>query len=147
MVRLSDAHTATLVVGVVSLVLVFGIRWLAPKWPESLILLAAGLAASAALHLGAYGVALVGDVPSGLPSVVPPDFAYAASHFGTIAVAAVALVLIGFSQTAGDARAFAGKHKYRVNIDQESVAQGVAKVGSGLLQGIPGHRRAFQAAP
>ncbi len=134
---LSEAHTATLVVGVASLVLVFGIRWLAPKWPESLILLATGLVASAALDLGAQGVALVGDVPSGLPSVVLPDFAYAATHFSTIAIAAVALVLIGFSQTAGDARAFGAKHKYRVSIDQESVAQGVANVGSGLLQGIP----------
>ena len=45
--------------------------------------------------------------------------------------------MIGFSQTAGDARAFASKHRYRVNVDQESLAQGVANVGSGLVQGIP----------
>ena len=56
---------------------------------------------------------------------------------GTIALAAVALVLIGFSQTAGDARAFAAKHRYRIDINQESVAQGVANVGAGLFQGMP----------
>jgi sulfate permease, SulP family len=54
-----------------------------------------------------------------------------------IALAAVALVLIGFSQTAGDSRAFAAKHRYRIDINQESVAQGMANAGAGLLQGMP----------
>ena len=54
-----------------------------------------------------------------------------------MAVAAVALVLIGFSQTAGDARAFAAKHRYQIDIDQESVAQAVANIGAGLFQGMP----------
>ena len=55
----------------------------------------------------------------------------------TVALAAVALVLIGFSQTAGDARTFAAKHRYRIDINQESVAQGVANAGAGLFQGMP----------
>ena len=46
-------------------------------------------------------------------------------------------MLIGFSQTAGDARAFAAKHRYQVDINQESVAQAVANTGAGLLQGMP----------
>jgi SulP family sulfate permease len=49
----------------------------------------------------------------------------------------VGIVLIGFSQTAGDARHFATKHRYRVDIDQETVAEGMANVGAGLIQGIP----------
>jgi SulP family sulfate permease len=49
----------------------------------------------------------------------------------------VALVLIGFSQTAGDARTFAAKHRYRIDINQESVGQGMANVGAGLFQGMP----------
>src|SRR5213075_1033777 len=47
------------------------------------------------------------------------------------------LLLIGFSQTAGDARAFATRHRYRIDIDQESVAQGMANAGSGVFQGMP----------
>jgi SulP family sulfate permease len=54
-----------------------------------------------------------------------------------IAVAAVALLLIGFSQTAGDARAFAARHRYRIDVDQESVAQGMANAGAGVFQGMP----------
>ena len=54
-----------------------------------------------------------------------------------IAPAAIGILLIGFSQSAGDAREFASKHHYRVDINQESIAQGLANVGSGLTQGIP----------
>jgi MFS superfamily sulfate permease-like transporter len=54
-----------------------------------------------------------------------------------VILAAIALVLIGFSQTAGDSRAFAAKHRYRIDIDQESVAQGMSNVGAGLFQGMP----------
>ena len=46
-------------------------------------------------------------------------------------------MLIGFSQTAGDSRAFAAKHRYRIDINQESVAQGMSNVGAGLFQGMP----------
>ena len=46
-------------------------------------------------------------------------------------------MLIGFSQTAGDARAFAAKHRYQIDIDQESVAQAMANIGAGLFQGMP----------
>ena len=58
-------------------------------------------------------------------------------HYATIGIAAVALLLIGFSQTAGDARAFAARHRYRIDVNQESVAQGMANVGAGVFQGMP----------
>ena len=134
---LGEAHGTTVVVGLVSLAVVFGLRVVAPKVPGALVLVVGGLLASWSLGLGDHGVALVGDVPRGLPTVVVPDLALMWDHVGVGAVAAFALVLIGFSQTAGDARAFAAKHRYQIDIDQESVAQGFANAGSGLLQGMP----------
>jgi len=58
-------------------------------------------------------------------------------NWAVIGAAALGLLLIGFSQSAGDAREFAARHKYRIDINQESVAQGMANVGSGVVQGIP----------
>ena len=52
-------------------------------------------------------------------------------------IAAVALLLIGFSQTAGDARVFAARHSYRIGVNQETVAQGMANIGAGVFQGMP----------
>ncbi len=79
----------------------------------------------------------MGEVPRGLPTVKLPEWHLVSAHASTIAIAAIALVLIGFSQTAGDSRSFAAKHRYRIDINQESVAQGMSNVGAGLFQGMP----------
>ena len=134
---LHDVDGPTVIVGVVSLVVVFGLGQVAPQVPGALVLVVGGLVASRVLDLGNHGVALVGDVPRGLPSVAVPDVELMWDHVGVVAVAAVALVLIGFSQTAGDARAFAAKHRYQIDIDQESLAQSAANIGSGLVHGMP----------
>jgi high affinity sulfate transporter 1 len=133
---LGDSHLVTVLVGVIALVVVFGVRVVAPKVPGALVLVIGGLLASWLFDLGSHGVALVGEVPRGLPSFQVPR-AQLGSHASTLAVAAVALVLIGFSQTAGDARTFAARHRYRIDINQESVAQGMANVGAGLFEGMP----------
>ena len=134
---LSDASLVTVLVGGVSLAVVFGLRAVAPRIPGALVLVVGGLLASRIFDLGAHGVALVGEVPRGLPSVELPKWQLVGDHASVIAVAAVALVLIGFSQTAGDSRTFAAKHRYRIDINQESVAQGMANAGAGLFQGMP----------
>ena len=134
---LGELNTATAVVGVTALVVVFGLRRIAPRVPGALVLVIGGLLASWLLDLGERGVALVGDVPRGLPSVVVPDPSVLVDHVATVVLASVALVMIGFSQTAGDARTFAARHRYRVDINQESLAQGAANIGAGVLQGMP----------
>ena len=134
---LGDMHWTTLLVGVTALGVILGLRRLAPAVPGALVLVAGGLLASSLFDLGAHGVALVGDVPSGLPAPELPDLGLVRDHYATVAIAAVALLLIGFSQTAGDARAFAARHRYRIDVDQESVAQGMANVGAGVFQGMP----------
>jgi len=134
---LPDTDGTTLVVGVASLMLIFGLKYLAPKVPGALVLVVVGLLASVLLDLEDKGVALIGDVPSGLPTLALPDLEFVATNFGVILTAAVGLLLIGFSQTAGDARSFASKHQYPVDINQESTAQGMCNIGSGLVQGIP----------
>ena len=134
---LGGVNWATVVVGTVSLVVVFGLRVIAPRIPGALVLVVGGLLASWIFDLGTHGVALVGEVPRGLPTVKLPEWHLVSAHASTIALAAVALVLIGFSQTAGDSRSFAAKHRYRIDINQESVAQGMSNVGAGLFQGMP----------
>jgi high affinity sulfate transporter 1 len=127
----------TLLVGATSLVLLFGLRAVAPGVPGTLVVVVGGILASVLLDLGSQGVALVGDVPRGLPVPMIPDLGLLWDNAATVAIAAAGIVLIGFSQTAGDARHFATKHRYRVDIDQETVAEGMANLGAGLIQGIP----------
>src|SRR5580765_3008903 len=134
---LDDIHWTTLVVGVGSLAVILALRFLRPSIPGALVLVVGGLLASAVFDLGAHGVALVGDVPRGLPAPQLPSFDLIKDNLSVIGIAAFALLLIGFSQTAGDARAFATRHHYRIDVDQELVAQGMANVGAGAFQGMP----------
>ena len=134
---LGEAHAATVVVGVVALVVVFALRLVAPRVPGRWCFSSAASSRPPLFDLEERGVALVGDVPRGLPSVDVPDLGLLLDNAGTVLLAAFALVMIGFSQTAGDARAFAAKHRYQVDIDQESVAQAAANIGAGLLRGMP----------
>ena len=134
---LDGIHWATLLVGLVALGVILGLRFAAPAVPGALVLVVGGLIASGLFDLGAHGVALVGDVPRGLPSPALPDWDLVRTHLSTIGIASGALLLIGFSQTAGDARAFATRHRYRIDVNQESVAQGMANVGAGVFQGMP----------
>ena len=69
---LGDSSLVTVLVGVVSLVVVFGVRVIAPRVPGALVLVVGGLLASWLFDLGAHGVALVGEVPGGCrPSRFP----------------------------------------------------------------------------
>jgi SulP family sulfate permease len=134
---LGDVNWTTVLVGASALAVILGLRFLKPAVPGALVLVVAGLLASSVFDLGAHGVALVGHVPRGLPAPELPAFSLVKAHYATIGVAAVALLLIGFSQTAGDARAFATRHRYRIDVNQESVAQGMANIGAGVFQGMP----------
>lgn len=134
---LGEIHWTTLLVGAAALAAILTLRFLRPKIPGALVLVVGGLLASHLFDLGAHGVALVGPVPRGLPNPQAPSIDVMTDHLSEIGIASVALLLIGFSQTAGDARAFAARHRYRIDVNQESVAQGMANVGAGVLQGMP----------
>ena len=60
----------------------------APRVPGALVLVVGGLLASYLFDLGDHGVALVGDVPRGLPSFDVPDLGLMWDHAGTVALAA-----------------------------------------------------------
>jgi SulP family sulfate permease len=132
-----DVHWVTLTVGAVALVVVLTLHVVAPKVPGALVLVVGGLLISRLLDLAGRGVATVGDVPRGLPVPELPSGDLVRDHAATIITAAIALFLIGFSQTAGDARMFASRHRYRIRVDQEMMAQGGCNVGAGVFQGMP----------
>jgi len=127
---LPETSMPTLVVGILALLLVFGIKFFAPKVPGALVAVVLGIGATALLGLGDLGVALIGEVPRGLPSFVLPNLGMILDNLAMIVGAAVGLLLIGFSVTTAAVREYADKHNYRININQELLAQGMSNVSS-----------------
>src|SRR3954452_4858165 len=133
---LDEVSGTTVLVGVAALAVILALRFSAPVVPGGLVLVVGGLIATPAFDIEAHGVALVGTGSRALPTPGLPDLDVFREHFPTILAAAAGLLLIGFSQTPGDARAFAARHRYRVDIDQESVAQGMANMAAGAFHGM-----------
>jgi len=133
---LPETSMPTLVVGVLALILVFAIKLFAPKVPGALVAVVLGIGATALFGLGELGVELIAEVPSGLPSFVMPNIGMILDNLAMIVGAAIGLLLIGFSVTTAAVRDYANKHNYRIDINQELLAQGMSNVSSGLFQGI-----------
>src|SRR6478609_7651722 len=85
---LGATDSTTFVVGAVALVVVFGVRRVAPALPSALVLLIGGLIVSVAADLEGRGVAVVGSIPSGLPSAEVPDVGLVWDHAGVASSAA-----------------------------------------------------------
>ena len=133
---LPDANRTTVVLGVAALVLLFGLKFAAPKVPAELVAVVVGIAVTVLWGLGDRGVELIAEVPRGLPTPSVPDVGLILDNWETVAGAAVGLVLIGFSVTTAGVRQYATKHNYRVDVNQELLAQGMSNVSSSVFQGI-----------
>jgi sulfate permease, SulP family len=132
--KLGDTSWQTLVVGALSLAILLPLRYLKPKWPRALLVVVLAIAASQLLDLSDHGVAVTGDVPTGLFSVGLPDVG--SSDIGKLVVGALSVVFVGFSETLAAGRAMAAKHDYEVDPDQELVAQGAANAAAGFAGGF-----------
>ncbi|HXW33040.1 MAG TPA: SulP family inorganic anion transporter [Acidimicrobiales bacterium] len=124
----------TLSVGLVALGLLFGLERSLPRIPSGLVVLALGIAISAVLHLDHHGVDTVGSIPSGLPSPKWPHLKL--SELWVLIPSAAGMMLVIFSESLGAGQAFAEKHGYRLESNQELVALGLANIGSGMLGGL-----------
>jgi SulP family sulfate permease len=93
------------------------------------------IAVSAAFDLGALGVKVVGDVPSGLPHLVLPVISRA--DLRELFPGAIGIALLTFPDGILLARAFAAKNGYDVRPEHELRALAAANLAAGLFQGFP----------
>jgi MFS superfamily sulfate permease-like transporter len=128
----TDPLTAAIGFGALA-ILMLGSKFL-PKLPWSLVILLAGLIASAVFMLPERGVAVVGAVPAGLPGLQVPLIPV--NKIPDVLFAGAALGFVGLAEGLSAARLFAVKGGYRVDTDQELMAGGVGCLGSGLFGGL-----------
>ena len=127
----TNGPTLALGGGAILLLLVMQ-RWL-PRLPASLIVVVLGILVTVTFDLTAEGVAVVGEVPAGLPGLEIPELGGIRDLFG----AAAAVALLVYVETIAVSREFAARHGYRIDPNQELVASGAANLGAGLFQGFP----------
>lgn len=133
--HLQLVEPATLILSAVVVAALLAGRALQPRWPWVLIVMVAAAVVVAAIGAERFGLAVVGEVPRGLPVPKLPDLA--ALDLGQVALAATGIAAVGFTDNVLTGRAFAGRDDPPVRANQELLALGAANVSAGLLQGFP----------
>jgi high affinity sulfate transporter 1 len=135
MSKLKLAHSPTLILGILVIVFLFAFQRRFPSLPIPLIAVLLSTMAVALFNLEDRGVAVVGEIPAGLPQFVIPQVSV--KDVNSLVASAVGIALVGYSDNVLTARAFANRNNYKIDANQELLALGVANLGNGLMQGFP----------
>ena len=87
------------------------------------------------LRLDQQGVALLGDVPQGLPVPAIPEFSL--EMLRGLAGSAALISIIGFVESISVAQTLAARRRERIDLDQELVGLGASNIASSFGGGFP----------
>jgi SulP family sulfate permease len=128
-----DPNVAALVVGLVTLVTIF-------RWPGKLGKFVpaplAALIVGTVLSLFLTGAPVLGDIPTGFPSFIMPEFT--AGTFAIVLEAAVLLAVLGAIDSLLTSLVADNMTRTRHDSDQELIGQGIGNTIAGLFGAIPG---------
>lgn len=133
--RLDEAHLLTVAIGAVCMATLIIIRRMNRALPGPLIVVVGAIVASAIFAFQDKGVAVVGTVPAGLPSLAVP--AVTIQDILALLPAALALTILIYADEILTSRVFVTKHGQKIDANQEFVAIGAANIAAGLLTGFP----------
>lgn len=128
-----DPNMAALLVGTVTLVTIF-------TWPAKIAKFIPGplaaLVIGTLLSLGVHGAPVLGDIPSGFPSFLMPEFS--TGTFAVVLEAAVLLAVLGAIDSLLTSLVADNMTRTRHDSDQELIGQGIGNTVAGLFGAIPG---------
>nr|WP_309239177.1 sulfate permease [Streptomyces lunaelactis] len=132
--NLAEAHPTTVIFSAGTLVFLYlatRFRW---GIPGPLLALALGTAVVAVFGLQDRGLAVIGEIPAGLPRPDIPDL----GSLPELLLPAVGVLLVGYTDFILTARAFTTDDSGpRLDANQELFALGAVNLGAGTLQGFP----------
>nr|WP_225860329.1 sulfate permease [Streptomyces triticiradicis] len=132
--NLDEIHLATVTCSAATLVVLYVATRLRWRVPGPLLVLVAGTAVSAAFDLKDHGLAVIGEIPAGLPL---PDFP-PLDTLPQLLLPAVGVLLVAYTDFILTARAFTTEDGgTAMDANQELLALGAANLGAGTLQGFP----------
>ncbi|MGD9990425.1 SulP family inorganic anion transporter [Pseudonocardia sp.] len=119
------ALTAAAVVGVVLVA-----RRISRRIPGALVAVVAAVAVTAAAGLDAHGLAVLGDVPAGLPGFVLPALGLA--DVRAVLPVALSMLVVILAQSAATSRAYAARHREVADTDRDVVGLAGANLAAAV---------------
>ncbi|MGW3244562.1 sulfate permease [Streptomyces sp. NPDC001070] len=131
--NLPQAQVGTVVFAAAALLFLFLVQRYVPRAPGPLLAVVIGTVVVGVFGLEEHGIAVIGQVPAGLPSPELPT----PGDLARLLLPAVGVLLVGYTDFVLTARAFAGPDADRLDNNQELLALGAANLGAGALHGFP----------
>ena len=132
--HLREVLLAPVLTGSLSLIAMLLLCRLAPRVPAALVVAVVATILVGLLGGEAAGVSVVGELPSGLPHLALPHLNL--TILWELAPGALAIVLVGYAEALGGAKAAAMQSGGDIDPNQELIAHGPANILSGLFGGF-----------
>ncbi len=132
--HLPDASLGPVLTGLLSLAAMQFLRHAAPRIPAALVVATVATILVALLGGEAAGISVIGDLPSGVPHLALPNVD--PTILQKLAPGALAIVLVGYAEALGGAKAAAMQGGGDIDPNQELIAHGPANILSGLFGGF-----------
>lgn len=133
--QITQVQPVTVLIGAGAVGALVAMKKWAPRWPRALVVVAVSTALVWALRLDQRGVAIVGEVPAGLPGIAVPSLDV--SSLRALLPTAIIISLVGFMESISVAKAFARRRRYEIDANRELVGLGLANLAAGLFRGYP----------
>jgi len=128
--RIGSAHLTTAAISAAVLAVIIGIGRFAPRLPGALIAVIGAIAASAIFNFDSRGIATIGSVPGGLPSLALP--AANVSELRLVLTCAASCFLVIVAQSAATSRAYAARYEEKFYENYDLVGLAAANAAAGI---------------
>ena len=132
---LGQTNPTSLVLGLTALAVLLLGKTVLKDRPVALFVVIGGIVAASAFRLNERGVALLGEIPQGLP--IPSLPLVSRADINTILPLSMACFVLAAVETTAIGRMFGAKHGYRLDATQEFLAIGAANLMAGLGSAFP----------
>jgi high affinity sulfate transporter 1 len=140
--HIPETSAMTFAVAVATLLVLVGFKRLLPRIPAPLVAIGGAIAAAWFFGLQDKGVALVGAIPQGFPSLTLPD----PKLIESLLPGALGIALMSFTETIAVGRAFTNPGEPPIDPNKELIATGTGNLAGALLGSMPGGGGASQTA-
>lgn len=125
------AHLPTVVMALAVAAALFAMRAWLPTWPGPLLVMLLAAALVAWTPLSGAGLAVIGTIPTDIPTLVVPRLE--GVDLGQLGLAALGIAVVGYSDVILTGRAFAAKREEHIDANGELLALGAANLANGLF--------------
>lgn len=122
-------------VGMVSIGIILGLRRINKNIPSALIAVMVLTALSYFFSFESYGIKVVGNIPSGLPSPSMPSIDL--DLLDRLLGKAFIIALVGFMEAYAIAKFIANQTKQKLDVNQELIGQGLANLVGSFFKSYP----------